>query len=117
MIHFYLTCLNAYHWINQTLVAVSEVGRQPARRLVDGFGRPLPVWQMQRLEVTILLRGICKHWHLGRKRLVMIIIKEGGYGQRRKFGVLNDDFEPGLLFESNSPAFSCSGRNRLQEHN
>ena len=33
----------------------------------------------------------------GRKRLVMTIIKEGGvvvdwYGQRRKFGVLNDDF-------------------------
>jgi hypothetical protein len=42
--------------------------------------------------LTILLRGICKHWHLGRKRLVMTIIKEGGYGQRRKFGVLNDDF-------------------------
>lgn len=129
-IHFHSTCLNACHWISQTLVAVSEVGGQPARRLVDSFGRPLPVWQMQRLEATILLGGICKHWYLGRKRLVMTIIKEGGfvvdwYRQRRKFVVLNDDFTPVLLCDESkfrhallpriSPTYSCISRNRLQE--
>lgn len=72
---------------------------------------------MQRLEATILLGGVCKHWHPGRKQLVMTIIKEGGvvvdwHGQRGKFGVLNDDFKPVLFSdESNSamrlsPAFS-----------
>jgi hypothetical protein len=80
------------------------------------FGRPLPVWQMQWLEATILLGGVCKHWHLGRKRLVMTIIKEGEfvvdwYGQRRKFVVLNDDFTPVLTSQippcASSPHFPC----------
>ena len=94
----------------------------PSLRSVDSqrgglsmvFGRPLPVWQMQRLEATILLGGVCKHWHLGRKRLVMTIIKEGEfvvdwYGQRRKFVVLNDDFTPVLMSQippcASSPHF------------
>lgn len=68
---------------------------------------------MQRLKAAILLGGVYKHWHLGRKRLVMTIIKEGGfvvdwYGQRRKFVVHNDDFKPVLLSDKSNSATRLS---------
>lgn len=43
------------HGVGQTLVAITKVGRQPARGLVKGLRGPLPVWDVQRLELPVFL--------------------------------------------------------------
>lgn len=50
------TC--SYHGVDKALIAISQVGRQPPRRLVNGSVRPLSVWKVQRLEALVLLRGV-----------------------------------------------------------
>jgi hypothetical protein len=56
--------LRAVHGIYQTLVTVSKIGRQPSRRLVDGFARPLAIWEVQRLESLVFLPRLFEHRHI-----------------------------------------------------
>lgn len=55
-----LVCLPAgiYHGVDQALVSIAQIGREPARRLVNGLGRPLPVWKVERLKPLVLGRGV-----------------------------------------------------------
>ena len=46
------------HGIDQTLVSVSQIGRQPARRLLDGLGRPLSVGELDRREGLVFDGGV-----------------------------------------------------------
>jgi hypothetical protein len=47
-----------YHGIDQTLVAITQVGGEPARGLVNGFVWPLPVWKMKRRKPLVFLGGV-----------------------------------------------------------
>ena len=51
------------HRIDQRLVAVAQIGRQPARGLGDSAARPLPVGQGDLGEGTVLDRRIVQHGH------------------------------------------------------
>lgn len=55
-----LACLPAgiYHGVDQALVSIAQIGREPARRLVNGLGRPLSVWKVERLKPLVLGRGV-----------------------------------------------------------
>jgi hypothetical protein len=53
------------HRIDQRLVAVAQVGREPARRLRDRARGPLAVGQVDGLERSVLDRGIFQHGHDG----------------------------------------------------
>lgn len=48
----------AYHGIDQALVAVTEIGGEPSWGLVDGLRGPLPIGKVQRFELAILLGGV-----------------------------------------------------------
>lgn len=59
--------LVASHRINQTLVAISEIGRKPSWRFGDRLVGPLAVWKMYRRERPVLLRGVLEHGHFGQR--------------------------------------------------
>lgn len=48
------------HWVNQSLVPVSEVGRKPSGGLFEALGRPLAIREIYRLEVPVFRRGLFK---------------------------------------------------------
>ena len=48
----------AYHWIDEGLVAVPQVCRQPSWGLLDSFGGPLAVGNVQRFEGSVFGRGV-----------------------------------------------------------
>ena len=48
----------AYHGVDQTLVAIAQIGRQPTRGLVNGFVRPLSILELQRRKPLVFIRGI-----------------------------------------------------------
>ena len=50
--------MELYHRIDQALVSVPQIGRQPSWSLVEGFRGPLAVWQVYRFESFIFCRGI-----------------------------------------------------------
>ena len=56
--------VNAYHRINQTLIAVSQIRTQPSWRFVYRPGRPLSVRQIQWWEFFVLLGGVFEHRHV-----------------------------------------------------
>jgi len=60
-----LPLLVSVHGVNQALVAVPKVCRQPSRGLVDGLAGPLAVGEVERGELLVLLGGVLEHRHLG----------------------------------------------------
>lgn len=46
------------HWVNERLVAISEVCGEPPWGFIEGFGGPLAIGQIDRLEKPIFGRGI-----------------------------------------------------------
>jgi hypothetical protein len=50
--------LLAVHRVYQGLVAITQVGRQPTRRLLDGLAGPLAIWDVERLEGLVFCGGI-----------------------------------------------------------
>ncbi len=47
-----------YHRIDQTLVAIAQIGREPSRRLVEGFIGPLSVFELKSWKLFVFLRGV-----------------------------------------------------------
>jgi hypothetical protein len=53
--------LLAVHRIDQRLVAVAQIGREPARRLGDGARRPFAVGQIDLREGAVFGRRVTQH--------------------------------------------------------
>lgn len=51
---------NTHHWIDQGLVSISQVRGEPSWRFLEGFRGPLPIWNMQWSEASVLFGGILK---------------------------------------------------------
>ena len=49
-----------HHWIDQGLVSISQVCREPSRRLLEGFRGPLSIGNIQWFEASVLFGGILK---------------------------------------------------------
>lgn len=54
-----------YHWIRQTLVAVSQIGGQPPGSLLDNLIGPLTILEFDGLEALVLFRGILEPMDIG----------------------------------------------------
>lgn len=49
-----------HHRIDQGLVSISQVCGEPSGWFLEGLGRPLPIWNMQRSEATVFSGGVLK---------------------------------------------------------
>ena len=56
----------AVHWVYEGLVAVAEVGREPAGHFGEGFGGPCSVGEVEGFEGAVFFRGVFEPvWELG----------------------------------------------------
>ena len=49
---------SAYHGVDQALVAIAQIGREPSWWLIEGFARPLSIREIKRREAFVFNGGI-----------------------------------------------------------
>jgi len=60
------------HWVNQALIAIPEVCRQPPRGLVDGPVWPFPIREVNWLELLVFCRRVLEPMNKLTHVLVML---------------------------------------------